>query len=133
MPATTYLNNLELNYSLGQTSYTPATTLYIALSTTSPNINGTGVTEPSGGAYARIAITNNKTNLTTSTNATLNNAIQIEFPESTASWGTVTNVCIYDALTGGNLLYFGALTASKIVQSATTVLFATGTLVFTRS
>ena len=133
MPATTYLNNLELNYSLGQTSYTPATTLYIALSTTSPNINGTGVTEPSGGAYARVAVANNKTNWSTSTVSTLSNNNNIEFPESTANWGTITNVCVYDAATGGNLLYFSALTASRIVQVETSLLFVTGKLSFAKN
>jgi hypothetical protein len=35
----------------------------------------------------------------------------------TANWGTVTHFGIFDALTAGNLLFWAALTASKVVNS----------------
>jgi len=41
----------------------------------------------------------------------------ITFPSPTASWGTVTHFGIFDAASSGNLLFHGALTASKTINS----------------
>ena len=41
----------------------------------------------------------------------------ITFPAPTANWGVVTHVGVYDATTAGNLLFFGALTTNKTVNS----------------
>lgn len=128
MPFTTITNNNILKYLFGQTGFTPPSNFYIALSKTQPNVNGTGVTEPSGGGYARVQVANTTTNWTTSTASALSNSVQVEFADSTADWGTITYICLYDAITGGNLIGFGALTSAKTVQSTTTVLFAPSTL-----
>ena len=117
---------LDLNF--GATSYTPPSTLYVGLSTTTINIDGTGATEPSGGAYARVAVTNTKSNFTSASNAVLTNSNAITFAESTASWGTITYVFLADALTGGNIWFYEALPVPKTVQTATTVLFSAGSL-----
>ena len=97
---------------------------YIGLSTTAINAAGTGVTEPTGGGYQRVAVTNNKTNFTDSTGGIVQNKVQFEFPESTTAWGTITHVFIADSLTGGNILYYDALTTPRTVQTATILLFA---------
>ena len=123
---TYYSANRILDRNFGGTAYTPPATMYFGLSTTTIQIDGTGATEPSGGAYARVAFTNDKTNWGTASNAALTNLNAITFPESTASWGTITYVGIWDALTSGNLWFFDALTPSRAVASATTVLFAIG-------
>jgi len=120
--------NKILDKNFGATDYTPPATLYVGLSTTTIGIAGTGATEPSGGAYARVAITNNKTNFGTASNGALTNSNAITFTESTASWGTITYVFIADALTGGNIWFFEALPAPKTVQTATTVLFSASSL-----
>jgi len=102
--------------------------MYFGLSTTSIAIDGTGATEPSGGAYARVALVNDKTNWGTASNGSLTNSNPVTFVESTASWGTITYVAIWDALTVGNLWFFDVLTPSRAVASATTVLFAVGAI-----
>ena len=113
---------------MGGVAFTPATTYYFGLSTTTINIDGTGATEPSGGAYARVALTNDKTSWTTASNGALTNSVAVTFAESTASWGTITYVGMWDALTGGNLWWYDALSPTRTVASATTVLFAIGSI-----
>lgn len=126
MAITTYQANRLNNYLFGSTSFTPNGTYYIGLSTTAINANGTGVTEPTGGGYKRVAVTNNKTNFTDSTGGIVQNKAQFEFPESTTAWGTITHVFISDGPTtgGGNVLYYDALTTPRTVQTATILLFA---------
>lgn len=115
-----------LDYNFGLTTYTVPSTYYFGLSTTTINIDGTGATEPSGGAYARIALANNKTNWTVAASGLITNSTAITFAESTASWGTITYVFMSDALTGGNIWWYDALSPARAVASATTVLFAIG-------
>ena len=126
MAITTYQANRLNNYLFGATSFTPNGTYYIGLSTTAINVAGTGVTEPTGGGYKRVAVTNNKTNFTDSTGGIVQNKAQIEFPESTTAWGTITHVFISDSATtgSGNVLYYDALTTPRTVQTATILLFA---------
>lgn len=123
--AITYLSgNKVLDFNFGGTSYSPPATYYFGLSTTTINIDGTGATEPSSGAYARIGLTNNKTNWGNASNASLTNSTAVQFAESTASWGTITYVGMWDALTSGSIYWYDALSPARTVASATTVLFA---------
>jgi len=124
MSITSYQSNRVLDYNFGATSYTTPATLYVGLSTTPINFDGTGATEPVALGYARVAVTNNKTNWSTAASGILSNLTAIQFPESTGSWGTITHVAVYDAASAGNMLYFEALTSSRAVPTLTTVLFA---------
>ncbi len=123
-----YLEAKVLNHLFGATTYTPSSTLYIALNTGVPTGDGTGFLEPSGNGYARVSMTNNKTNWTTASAGALENATTITFPQATGAWGTVTHFGIYDDLTNGNLLGSGALTLSKSIVSGDTASFASGAL-----
>ena len=51
------------------------------------------------------------------TTGTTRNQAAITFPAPTANWGTVTGAGIYDAASGGNLLIYSTLTASKTVNN----------------
>ncbi len=126
MAITYFSSNKVLDFNFGGTSYSQPSTYYFGLSTTSINIDGSGGTEPSGGAYARVGLTNNKTNWGNASNATLTNSTAVQFTESTASWGTITTVFLSDALTSGNVWWYDTLTPARSVASATTVLFAIG-------
>jgi hypothetical protein len=105
-----YLENKILLHVLSNTAYTSPTTVYLGLHTADPTDAGTG-TEVSGNAYARQSFAS-----TISDNAASNTSA-IEFPTATGSWGTVGWVAVWDNLTGGNLLFHGALTASKTIAS----------------
>jgi hypothetical protein len=48
---------------------------------------------------------------------TASNNAAVEFPTATGTWGTVVAVGVFDALTSGNLLAYGNLTASKTIAS----------------
>lgn len=125
---TYYSANRILDRNFGSTAYTPPGTMYFGLSTTTIQIDGTGATEPSGGSYARVSLTNDKTSWGTASNASLTNSVAVTFPESTTSWGTITHVGIWDASTSGNIWWFDTLTPSRSVATATTVLFAIGSI-----
>jgi len=123
--------NKILDNNLGATANTPPGTYYVGLSTSTVLIDGTGETEPSGGSYARIAVTNNKTSFTTAANGELTNDINITFTESTDAWGDITYVFLADAASAaGNIYFFEALPATKTVQTATTVVFAAAAMTF---
>jgi hypothetical protein len=125
-----------LSALLGGTALGAPATWYVGLSTTTIS-NSAGPTEPSGGAYARVAVTNNTTNFpaaTGNTPASSKNATTISFATSTASWGTVTDAFLADASTAGNVWFFGALTSSVNVNAAGfTLSFAANALTITLS
>lgn len=115
MTTTYFLNVVAGNvYGSGITTPLPAK-YYIGLSTTAPNINGTNVTEPAGSGYARMELNN----LSTPSGGVVTNTVSIDFPESTASWGTATHFVIYDALVNGNLLQYGPLSTPRSIEPAT--------------
>jgi hypothetical protein len=80
------------------------------LFTSNPGETGGG-TEVSGGAYVR-----RQGSFTVSGNTATTSAA-IEYPTATASYGTVTHIGIFDASSGGNMLAYAALTASKTIAS----------------
>lgn len=110
------------------TPYAPIGTVYVSLHTATLNDDGTG-TEVSGSAYARgtVAIAG----WTVSSGGTIMNASAINFGTALASWGTITNVGIWNAASGGTLLYAGTLTASAIVNINDTFQFAGSALKIT--
>lgn len=107
-----YLEEKLLNHTFRNVSFTPPTTVYLALYTSNPTDADTG-TEVSGGAYARQAAT---FSAATNPGGQVSNDALITFPTATAGWGTVTHFAIRDALTAGNMLVFGALTNPKTVD-----------------
>ena len=122
------LENSLLNHTFGGTTYSPVATMYVGLSTANPTDTGSFTGECTGGSYARVAITNNKTTWSTSSAGSLSNAITLTFPTATASWGTVTYFFIADASTGGTIIAYGQLSASKTIDTGDTALFNIGDL-----
>ena len=99
-----------LTWVFTTSSATRPTEWHIALYTASPSDPGGG-TEVSGGGYARQSVT-----FTVSGN-TASNTAAIEWPVATASYGTVTDVGVFDAASGGNLIAYAALTTSKAIDT----------------
>lgn len=130
MSKSNYLENKVLDHILGGGDYARPATVYVALYISDPGDADTG-TEVSGGAYARPAATNNSTNWPAAVGGVKANGTEIVFPQATAPWGNVTHFGVRDALTGGNLLYSGALTTPRSVATGDTPSFAVGTLTFT--
>ena len=124
----TYAEAATLNGFLRNTAYTPAATVYLAAFTVMPINDGTGATEVSGGAYARQSIAFSAPS--GSPRATANSGA-INFPVATANWGTVVGVGIYDASSGGNLLYYGTLNANQVINTGGQLQFAAGDITVT--
>ncbi len=129
-----YAELAALDAILGQ-GFTKPATVYAALFTVTPSDTGGG-TEATGGAYARVAITNNATNWPNAAAGAKSNGTKITFPISTGSgysagapivaWG------LFDDPTAGNLLYWGAVTPNVPIASAgITPEFAVGDLALT--
>lgn len=125
--ASDYLENKILDHVLGGSDYTRPATVYAALFTAGPTDSGGG-TEVSGSGYSRVAITNNATNWPNASGGLKRNGTAITFPVSSGAWGTVTHWAIYDAASGGNLLFHSALSTAKVVGSGDTPSFAINAL-----
>jgi len=117
-----YLENAVINAVLRNSSYTSPATVYVGLFTSDPTDAGSG-TEVSGGSYARTAVT-----FGSPSNGVTTNSAAVEFPQATASWGTVTHIGIHDASTAGNLLFHTALDASKAIATGDIFKIASGNL-----
>ena len=115
---TNYLEDALLNHVLRNTAFTSPTTVYVALFTATPGEAGGG-TEVSGGSYARQAVT-----FAAPASGIVANSGAVTFPTATANWGTITSMAIFDAVTVGNMLYYGALAASKVVDNGDQISFA---------
>jgi len=119
-------NMLDVVFSKATNS--APTTHYIGLSTTTPTNTGTNVTEPTGGSYARVAVTNNATNWPAASARAKSNGVAITFVAATASWGTATHFVIYDAASGGTFVAWGALSGATAIGTGVQVSFAIGDL-----
>jgi hypothetical protein len=117
-----YLEAKLLNHVLRNTSYTPPATTYVGLFTTAPSDSGPG-TEVSGGSYARQALS-----VTTATEGIVTSSADVNFPQATGSWGTISHLGIFDASTSGNLLMYTPLTASKTIDTGDIIKISSGNL-----
>jgi hypothetical protein len=119
-----YAEKLLLDYMMTNGSVTRPTAWYVALYTAAPSDSGGG-TEVSGSGYARQAVT---FNAAATPGGTTDNSTAVTFTAAGGSWGTVTHIGIFNALTTGNLLWHGAMTASKTIADGDTLEFAIGNI-----
>jgi hypothetical protein len=108
--------NALLNLVLGTSGLLPAT-VYVGLLLAQPNSNGTGVSEPSGFAYARVAVVNNATQWPNAVGRVKTHANDITFPAAAGgNWGTIVWAGIFDALTAGNLRAASPLAVARVIN-----------------
>jgi hypothetical protein len=134
--ASNYLENKVLDHVLRYSTapYTGVSTLYLALfNNTSGNAAAnleagtlTDETSTSGTAYARKSVA---FGAATGTNPTQSaTSATVTFDAATADWGTITHVAVMDASTAGNVLFWGAVTTSKTIQTGDTFQVTSGNL-----
>jgi hypothetical protein len=122
-----YLENKLVDLCVRGQAFTAPATLYFALFTAAPSDSGGG-TEVTGGSYARASVTASLANFagtqsagsTTASSGTggvTSNNGSITFATPTANWGSVTHWGVFDALSGGNLLFHGALSQAKTINN----------------
>jgi len=93
MSAGNHLEDAVLNHIFGKESYA-APTVHVALSTADPGEDGSGLAEPLGGAYDRVATDPSDWNEASS--GMLSNAVDLAFAEATESWGVITHFALFD-------------------------------------
>ena len=117
-----HLEKLLLDWSMTTGTAARPTAWFLALYTAAPSDSGGG-TEVSGGGYARQAIA---FGAAATPGGTTSNTAAVEYTASGAAYGTVTHIGIFDASTGGNLLWHGAMTTSRTIGDGDTLSFAIG-------
>lgn len=115
-----YAEKLLLDWMMTTGSATRPTAWYVALYTAAPSDSGGG-TEVSGSGYSRQSVT---FSAASSPGGTTSNTNTVTFTASGGNWGTITHCGIFDAASSGNLLWHGALTASKTVNDGDSLEFA---------
>ena len=118
-----YAENLLMDWLMTGGAATRPTAWYVGLHTGSPADDDSGADEISGNGYSRQAIAVNA-----SSGGTTSNNANITFTASGGDWGTISHISVYDASTAGNLLWHGAMSASKTIADGDTLQFNTGNI-----
>lgn len=126
MSKSNYLENKILDHVLATTAYTAPTAVYLSLHYTSPGEDDSG-TEVSTGGYVREEVSFNAASGGSATGPTTDT----EFTASGAAWSGVAHFGIYDASSAGNLLYYGALSASKDIADGDSIRFVADSITIT--
>lgn len=131
--ASNYLENKVLDHVLTATAYTAPTTRYLALFTNTSgnaaaNLEAGTLTDEvttSSSAYSRKAVT-----FAAASSGTSATSATVTFDAATANWGTITHIAVMDGATAGagNVLFYGAVTTSKQIDTGDTFQVASGNL-----
>lgn len=133
MAAMTDYLEVELIKHLFRTgSFTKPSNLYVALFTAAPSDSGGG-TEVTATGYSRQAANPGDSVWAASsgTNGLTSNVNAINFGTWTSGPTTVTHVAIFDASSSGNMLFHGALSASKTIANGDAFSIPAGSLQIT--
>lgn len=87
------------------------TDFYVALCTDEPGTGWDGTMletiEPTDISYARKVLASGSSGWTLSPNGYVLNAVGLDFGVPAAPWGVINHFALCDAITDGNLIYFG--------------------------
>jgi hypothetical protein len=130
-----YLENALVNHTLRNSSLTSPTAVYVSLHTANPTDAGNGAevsTVDTGYSRATVTTTGG-TAFVAPTDGVTSNASAVNFASPSASWGLVTHFGIWDAASGGNMLFHAPLTPpeGKTINNGDSVSFAGGALTVT--
>ena len=134
--ATNYLEEKLIKFIFDNNSgsfTTPAANLYVGLATAVSDAEAGSLTEATFTNYARQQVNGTSGGWTISTSGgtvTAANAANVEFPASRSSVTnqTITHAFVADASTSGNILFVGALDASKTIGNLDIFRINTGNL-----
>ena len=115
------------------TTWTAGATLYVALGTAASDSAFTEVAN--SGGYARTAVTMSAANWPEDGTilGKFSNNISITSATATASWGTISQVALFDSATygAGNMIVWNATDTAQAVGNGQAANFAIGAIVFT--
>lgn len=135
MPASTYAANAILNKFMRGVGFAAPARVYVSLHTADPaNTGANEVTLAAWPAYVRRDPANAGavgTGFTAASAKVLFNAIDILWPVHDGAGNiTITHVAVWDALTGGNCLFTGALTAARTISPTDEIIVRASQLQF---
>lgn len=115
--------NKMIGKFIGSTDYTPATTLYMAVSTSALNDSGSGFTEPTPeSGYVRTAIANNTTKWNLPVEGLVTNKEAITMAELNRDCGIATHYFFMTTPTGGtNAIIWGKFDEPRPMPSFSTI------------
>jgi hypothetical protein len=102
---------------------------FVGLFSTAPANDAAAGTELTGNGYQRQAVTFGAPVTDTGNVRKISNTNNLSFGPASADWLQAVAFGIFDALSGGTLLYWDALTTPKTIQQDDYGQFAPGTLV----
>lgn len=124
MPATDYLRNKVVDHIFRTDTFAKPSGLYLAAYTTVTTVLGGG-TEVVGGSYARQPLAPLNANWystngllsgsSSGTTGTTSNGAAFTFPAPTADWGVLYGIALMDAVSAGNMLFYGVLSIDPAV------------------
>lgn len=120
--ATTYLEHAILQFLFknnAESFATPGDSIYVGLATAVSDAEAGTVTEATFTNYARqqVAASAWTVPAVSTDTQTATNSANIEYPASGGTNNTITHAFIADASSSGNILFIGALDASKTIET----------------
>lgn len=112
--------------------YTPPSSLYVALFTSSGGLSANDPalqTEVAGGAYVRKLLNGVANYMGPAADFAAALHADINWEIATSNWGTITHLAIMDTELGGNVIAFGALTSPKVIETNDRAVVKAGQLV----
>lgn len=124
---TSFLQKKVLDDFLSIASYTVPTTVYVSLHTASPGESGSHAAEIALAGYARKSITGSMS-AADATSGISTNTATITFGPAGADWGIIGWLGVEDALTVGNMCFYGATTTAKTILNGASFVLIIGQL-----
>jgi len=133
--ASDYLEDKLLDHTLGNTAYAQPT-VYVGLFTAVTGLETNSPSaEVSGNGYTRKAASfgasSGGSSFGASSGGSCSTDATITFDAATGNWGTITHVAVTDAASSGNVLFYGAVTSSKTIETGDTFQISSGNLTIT--
>lgn len=130
-----YLETAILNSTLRGVAFpAPPTIVHVALFRSNPTDTNVGgeLTVANSPGYARVPVPNAEWSAPvdgTGGAMVSRNTAAFEFPVATGAWaGPIIYFAIFDASTGGNMLYYGPLTVARTIYTGDVLRFGAGGL-----
>jgi len=127
---TTYSEEQIVDWLVGGVDVAPApANIYVALHTSDPGESPDGSTEVDSGTFTYNRVSTSAGSDWTINSDEFENSVEIEFPEASSTWGTVSHFSLWDgSADSDNALAKSALDSSRTVESGDAPVFRVGNL-----
>ena len=124
-----YLEDQITGWIAGTTFAAAPTATFVQLYSQDPGEGGSAT----GALYSRVSVASGAGSWTRGTggNGTITNASAVTITSSATATASATHVAVFTSATGGDLLFYGALTTAKTIASGDAVKFNASALTLT--